>query len=200
MYEPGPEKKLGGYTTTAFRLQLLWEPNDKFSGLLKVHGWDVDGTARIFRANIFEPGSNNLVSGFRQDQVWHDGKNEQDIESRGGLLRLEYDLGAATLTSITGYETLEMFSRGDIDGGVAGLGPGFIPFSAESADGLPYLDQWTEEIRIASNGGGDWNWLAGFFYFNEELQADTWSFDSDSPGNPVNGFTFLKSDVPCWIA
>ena len=39
MYEPGPETKLGGYTTTAFRLQLLWEPNEKFSGLLKVHGW-----------------------------------------------------------------------------------------------------------------------------------------------------------------
>ena len=197
-YEPGPEKSLGGYTTTAFRLQLLWEPNDKFSGLIKVHGWDVDGTARIFRANTFEAGSSNIVSGFQQDQVWHDGKNSQDIESRGGLLRLEYDFGSATLTSITGYETLEMFSRGDIDGGVSGVGPGFIPFSAESADGLPYLDQWTQEIRIASNGGGDWNWLAGFFYFNEELQADTWSFDSDSPGNPVNGFTFLKSDATAY--
>ncbi len=73
--------------TTAFRLQLLWEPNDKFSGLLKVHGWDVDGTARIFRANIFEPGTNNLVDGFQQDQVWHDGQNSQDIESRRWIAR-----------------------------------------------------------------------------------------------------------------
>jgi iron complex outermembrane receptor protein len=197
-YEPGPENKLGGYTTTAFRLQLLWEPNDRFSGLLKVHGWDVDGTARIFRANVFEPGTNNLVSGFQQDEVWHDGVNTQDIETRGGMLRLEYDFGGATLTSVTGYETLEMFSRGDIDGGVAGLGPGFIPFSAESADGMPYLDQWTQEFRLASNGRGDWNWLLGFFYFDEELQADTWSFDSDSPGNPVNGFTFLQSDATAY--
>ena len=166
MYEPGPEKKLGGYTTTAFRLQLLWEPNEKFSGLLNVHGWDVDGTARIFRANIFEPGTNNLVDGFQQDQVWHDGKNSQDIESRGGLLRLEYDFGAATLTSITGYEDLNMYSRGDIDGGYGAVflpdsGPGLIPFASESADGLPELEQFTQEIRIASNGGGDFNWLAG---------------------------------------
>ena len=55
-YEAGPEKELGAYSTTAARLQFLWEPSDKFSGLLNLHGWDVDGTARIFRANILEQG------------------------------------------------------------------------------------------------------------------------------------------------
>jgi len=203
MYEPGPESKLGGYTTTAFRLQLLWEPNEKFSGLLKVHGWDVDGTARIFRANIFEPGTSNLVSGFQQDQVWHDGMNSQDIESRGGLLRLEYDFGAATLTSITGYETLEMYSRGDIDGGYGAaflpdFGPGFIPFASESADGLPDLDQLTQEIRVASNGGGAVNWLAGFFYFDESLQADSFGYDSLAPGNPQDGYAYQKQDATAY--
>jgi len=203
MYEPGPETELGGYTTTAFRLQLLWEPNEKFSGLLKVHGWDVDGTARIFRANIFEPGTSNLVSGFQQDQVWHDGMNSQDIESRGGLLRLEYDFGGATLTSITGYETLEMYSRGDIDGGYGAaflpdFGPGFIPFASESADGLPDLDQLTQEIRVASNGGGNFNWLAGFFYFDESLQADSFGYDSLSPGNPQDGYAYQKQDATAY--
>ncbi len=204
-WEAGPEKQLGGYTTTAFRLQLLWEPNDKFSGLFKIHGWDVDGTARIFRANIFEPGTNNLVDGFRQDQVWHDGKNSQDIESRGGLLRLEYDFGAVTLTSITGYETLEMFSRGDIDGGYgspfvpdAPMGPGVIGVLSETADGIPYLDQWTQEFRVASNGGGAWNWLVGMFYFSEELQADTLSFFSLAPGNPQDGFSFQTQDATAY--
>ncbi len=204
LYEPGPERELGGYTTTAFRLQLLWEPNEKFSGLFKIHGWDVDGTARIFRANIFEPGSSDLVSGFRQDQVWHDGQNEQDIEARGGLLRLEYDFGAATVISITGYETLEMFSRGDIDGGFGAVflgegnfGPGFIPFAAESADGLPDLDQFTQEFRIVSNGGGAWNWLAGVFYFSEELQADTFSYDSLA-GGADDGYSFQKQDATAY--
>ena len=61
----------------------------------------------------------------------------------GGVLKLEYDFGAATLTSVTGYETLDMYSRGDIDGGYgavflpSGGGPGFIPFPSESADGIP---------------------------------------------------------------
>jgi iron complex outermembrane receptor protein len=199
-WEAGPENELGGYTTTAFRLQLLWEPNDKFSGLLKVHGWDVDGTARIFRANIFDQGSSGLTSGFQQDQVWHDGMNSQDIETRGGLLRLEYDFGGATLTSITGYETLEMYSRGDIDGGYGAvfmpwMGPGFIPFASESADGLPDHSQLTQEIRIASNGGGDLNWLVGVFYFDESIQVDSFGYDSLSPGNPQDGYAYQTQDA-----
>jgi len=191
---PGGED-LGGYQTTAFRLQLLWEPNEKFSGLFKVHRWEIsDGTARIFRANIIEPGTSRLTDWFRQDQVWFDGLNTQEMTASGGLLRLAYDFGAATLTSITGYENVrDMYSRGDIDGGYGAAflgegnyGPGFIPFPSESAGGIPKLDQWTQEFRLASNGGGDWNWLVGFFYFNEEVNINNFSYNTLAPGNPQN--------------
>ncbi len=188
-------RDLGGYVTTAVRLQLQWEPNDNFSGLLKVHNWKVsDGTARIFRANIIESGTSNLVDGFSQDQVWLDGLNTQEMDARGGLLRLEYDFGAATFVSVTGYEGIrDMYSRGDIDGGFGAAflgegnyGPGFIPFPSESAGAMPSLDQWTQEFRIASNGGGAVNWLAGFFYFNEEVNINNFSYDTLASGNPQN--------------
>lgn len=42
---------IGGYNNFAWRGQLLWEPSDAFDALLNIHGWDIDGTARIFRAN-----------------------------------------------------------------------------------------------------------------------------------------------------
>jgi iron complex outermembrane receptor protein len=201
-YEPGPERKLGAYDTTAFRGQLLWEPNENFSALLNLHGWDVDGTARIFRANIFQPGTNNLVSDFEQDVVYHDGQNVQEISSFGGVLKLEYDFGAATLTSVTGYESIDdMYSRGDIDGGFGAVflgegnyGPGVIAFAAESADGIPTLDQWTQEIRISSNGGGNWNWLVGVFYFNEELRVESFSYDSLA-GGADDGFAYQEQDA-----
>jgi len=195
---------LGGYDTTAFRLQLMWEPNDRFSGLVKIHGWEIDdGTARVFRANIIEPGTSNLVSGFEQDQVWFDGLNNQEMSSLGGLLRLEYDLGGATLTSVTGYESIrDMYSRGDIDGGFGAAflgegnyGPGFIPFPSESAGGMPTLDQWTQEFRIASNGGGAVDWLAGFFYFNEEVTIHNYSYDTLGPDNPQNGLAVQFQDA-----
>ena len=200
-YEAGPERSLGGYDTTAFRGQLLWEPNDSFSALLNLHGWEVDGTARIFRANILQAGSNNLVDDFRQDVVYHDGKNKQEISSFGGVLKLEYDFGPATLTSVTGYESIDdMYSRGDIDGGYGAsflpdYGPGNIPFASESADGIPNLDQWTQEIRIASNGGETFNWLAGIFYFDESLQVDSFGYDSLSPGNPQDGYAYQHQDA-----
>ncbi len=194
------EDELGGYTTKAYRLQLLWEPTEHFKGLLNVHGWDLDGTARIFRANIIKKGTNDLVSGFDQEKVWFDGQNKQEIDAKGALLRLEYDFGPAVLTSITGYENLDMYSRGDIDGGYSDAGhppsgPGFIPFSSESADGLPTLDQITEELRLASPSGGKLDWIVGVFYFNERLKADTFSYDSLTPGNPQNGYSFQRQEA-----
>jgi iron complex outermembrane receptor protein len=198
----GAERELGGYETTAYRLQLLWEPSDRFRALFNLHGWDVnDGTARVFRANVLRPGQGGLVDGFEFDEVYHDGLNTQEISSLGGLLRFDWNFGTATLTSLTAYESIDdMFSRGDIDGGYGTFenlpsGPGFIPFAAESADGLPYLDQWTQELRLASNDNEIVNWLVGAFYFNEELQADTFNFDSLSPGNPNAGYSFAQQDA-----
>ncbi len=202
-YEAGPEDKLGGYTTGAGRFQLLWAPTDNFDALVNLHAWDVDGTARIFRANILKPGGGGLNDDFRQDTVYHDGQNSQVISAYGGSLRFDWDFGAATLTSITGFEKIDnMLSRGDIDGGFGAAflgegnyGPGFIPFPSESADGIPNLDQLTQEFRVASNGNKTVDWLVGAFYFNEDFQADSFSFDSLAPGNPRDGYAFQTQET-----
>ncbi len=200
-YEAGPEDKLGGYTTGAGRFQLLWAPTDNFDALVNLHAWDVDGTARIFRANILKPGGGGLNDDFRQDTVYHDGQNSQVISAYGGSLRFDWDFGAATLTSITGFEKIDnMLSRGDIDGGygasfIGNYGPGFIPFASESADGIPNLDQLTQEFRLASNGNSVIDWLVGAYYFNEDFQADTFSFNSLAPGNPRDGYAFQNQET-----
>lgn len=199
----GDNDSLGGYQNYAWRLQFLWSPNDAFSALANVHGWDVDGTARIFRANILEKGSNHLVDGFEQDVVFFDGLNQQDISSQGASVKLDYDVAGGTLTGVTGYETLDMFSRGDIDGGFGAvfappMGPGFIPFNSESADGIPELTQFTQEVRFATNTTSPLQWLAGAFYFDEDLEAETYSFASLAPGNPQEGFAFQKQNAESW--
>ena len=201
---PGGGDDLEGYTNWAGRVQFLFEPNDRFDALVNVHAWDVDGTARVFRANIIKPGEDDVVSGFDPEVVFHDGRNEQDISAEGASLRLNYDFGPATLTSITAYDTLEMFSRGDIDGGFGAVfappsGPGVIPFPAESADGLPDFDQLTQEVRVASNGDGRLGWLAGLYYFDESLQADTFSF-ATLAGGIQEGYAFQRQDNESWAA
>ncbi|MBZ0089330.1 MAG: TonB-dependent receptor plug domain-containing protein, partial [Thermoanaerobaculia bacterium] len=114
----GEKEALGGFDTTAARVQFLWEPNERLDALLNVHGWSLDGTARIFRANILKAGSNDLADDFDQDEVFQDGLNDQTIDAYGASFKLDYDFGGLTLTSVTGYETIsKMYSRGDIDGG-----------------------------------------------------------------------------------
>lgn len=199
-WAPGPEDEIGGYDNDAYRAQLLWEPTARFSGLLNFHGWDIDGTARIFRANILKPGTNELVDGYDQAVVFHDGRNKQTIHAKGGVAKLDYDFDAGTLTSVTGYENLDMFSRGDIDGGYGAvfappMGPGFIPFPSESSDGIPNLDQFTEEVRYASNTTKPLQWLVGLFYFDEDLKAETKSYTSLAPGNPQEGYAFQNQDT-----
>jgi iron complex outermembrane receptor protein len=196
----GQNNALGGYDNLAYRLQFLWEPNARFDALLNVHGWDVDGTARLFRANIIQPGTNSLVPDFDQETVYYDGLNQQDISAQGGVINLNHAFDSGNLISVTGFETLDMFSRGDIDGGFGAVfappsGPGFIPFPSESADGIPSLDQFTQEIRWVSNLPGDVQYIAGVYYFDEALEAETYNYDSLAPGNPNAGFATQKQDA-----
>ncbi len=202
----GKKNALGGQQTWAGRLQLLWKPDQKFTALARVDGWDLNGTARVFRANIIKPGTHELVDGFRQDQVAQDGLNQQKIGAWGSGLKLDYDFGGSVLTSVTGFEKIDhMYSRGDIDGGYGAVyappsGPGLIPFSSESADGLPKLNQFTQELRLASKPGGNWGWLVGTYYFDEQLRAETFSYDSLTPGNPQNGYAFQTQHARSWAA
>ena len=206
----GKNPALGGHETGAARLQFLWKPSEDFTALFNVHGWHLDGTARIFRANIIQKGSNDFVPGFEQDTVYQDGKNKQLISALGGVLKMDYNLGSTTLTSVTGYERINnMYSRGDIDGGYGAAslgaghyGPGFIPFSSESADGIPYLAQVTEELRLASNGAEAFTWIVGAYYFNEKVDIDSFSYDSLTAGNPQNGYAtqYQKTDSYAFFA
>ena len=196
----GPTKDLEGYNDNAARVQLQVNPTNDISALLNLHHRNLKGSARVFRANIIQPGSNNLVAGFDETRVAQDGVNSQDVKSTGGSLRLRVDLGGIAISSITGYETVKSYSRGDIDGGFGAgfLGAGnfelsFIPFDAESADGLPKHKQFTQEVRVESTGSGALKWLAGVYYFNEKLNIDSFNYNSLG-GNTQNGFATQQQD------
>ncbi len=110
--------------------------------------------------------------------------NQQELDILGGSVQLRWNFGEVALYSITGYESLDAYSRGDIDGGFGcgfcGLpnGPGFIPFASETADGIPTLDQITQEVRLESQSSGAFNWQAGLYYFDEDYDTEFFSYDS----------------------
>ena len=198
----GPVDELEGFDEFATRLQLGFGDPDGFNGLLNWHYRDLDGTARLFRANIIEPGSNDLVDDFDIDEISIDGDNFQELESWGASARLGWNLGSTTLYSVTGYETVDTLSRGDIDGGFGAsfappFGPGFIPFPAESADGLPDHEQWTQEFRLESNNWGAFDWQAGFYYFYEDITVDSFNYDTLG-GGVQNGYAVQHQENRAW--
>jgi iron complex outermembrane receptor protein len=184
----GQDDLYEGYDDRAARVQLKYEKGDDFSALFNFHFRSLDGTARLFRANIIEAGSNDLVAGFDPDHIAIDGQNRQELDNLGGSVQLKWNLGELALYSITGYESLDAYSRGDIDGGwgcgfcALPNGPGFIPFPSETADGIPTLAQFTQEIRLESQSTGAFNWQAGLYYFDEDYDTEFFSYDSLAGG------------------
>ncbi|MCI4568037.1 TonB-dependent receptor [Lysobacter sp. CFH 32150] len=207
----GPGDDLEGYEETAARLQVLFAPSDDFEALANVHMRKLDGTARLFRANIIQPGTNDFVPGYERDKIYIDGTNVQDLDQVGANLRMRWDFGRTTLHSITGYESVEVFSRGDIDGGSvytfdfftgdgADIGPPLTGarFNAQSADGLPEHRQLSQEFRLESNEWGRFDWQAGLFWFDEEIDVDTFNYDDFAPGQPQNGHASQQQDNTAW--
>jgi iron complex outermembrane recepter protein len=188
-----PNSKLEGYDDSAARVQFLYQPDSTFSALFNLHGRDEKGTARLFRANIIEPGTSNLVAGFDPSSVSLDGANKQKLTTDGGSLNLRWRFGDYALHAISGFEHVQAFSRGDVDGGYGAafsntptFGPGFIAFSDETSDALKGHRQLSQELRLESLASGPMKWQAGLYYFDEKFDIDSVVYDSLNAGAYVD--------------
>jgi iron complex outermembrane recepter protein len=190
-----------GYKEYAARVQFLVKPSDELDILLTGQFRSLDGTARVFRANVFTRGQKGLNANFNRYRVSTDGKNEQRVDTQNATARITYDAGAVSLISVTSYWQGDATSVGDVDGGFGAnflppnlYGPGEIPFTAETRDSVPNLTQFTQEFRIASNGDGPLSYQAGVFYFDEDLEivSDNYSTLGD-PNNLPDGVNIRVS-------
>ena len=175
--------KLEGYDDDAARLQFLYKPSGTFSALFNVHGRDLNGTARLFRANIIQPGTGDLVPGFDPYQISIDGDNKQTLDSEGANVHLRWDMGNVILNSITGWEHVQAFSRGDVDGGYGAsydlpMGPGTIPFADETSDALHGHEQVTQEFRVEYGNGGPLTAQTGLFLYHEKYDIHSLAYDT----------------------
>ncbi len=166
---------LGGHDEVAARLQLLLTPTDDLSALFNIHSRSLAGTGPVFRANILSAGSHDLNANYQPQTVAFDGggNNTQVFDGWGGSAKVDYDLGALSLTSVTAYETTHGHSRADIDGGNQLFGPGFIPFPSDTTDSIEHLGQFTQEFRLASDTTSPFSWQAGAYYFDAAVLVKT---------------------------
>ncbi len=174
----GPGDDFGGFEEFAWRLQFLWEPSDSFSGRLKLHGFNQDGSdPNVFYANALVVGSSGVRPGFDQKIASNDDGDVATLELDhiGGALNLQWTFANdMTFTSITGYDTVENFQSADVDGGevsfdfadLGKLGKQLF-FGIATGDGLLDHEQITQEFRVAGQAQNLF-YQVGFYYFDED--------------------------------
>ena len=213
----GENDAMGGFDIYAGRAQLLWTPSDDFSALLLYQHQDQGGnSASLFRANVFDQGSNKLNDNYKRDTVWFDGGNNNPakIKSFGVTLKMDWDVGDHTFTSITSYQDIyDRFARGDIDGGYGCLlsflglcqpgpaGPPSTPFNPAASPfvvnvdtgGDQEVEQITQEIRIASNLDGPFNYQVGAFYFEDDLLSVSQNQSAGAPAFVVGSVSQIEN-------
>ncbi|MEZ6001319.1 TonB-dependent receptor [Hyphomonas sp.] len=103
--------------------------------------------------------------------VYYNLKPENDIENSGVSVQGDYDMGFASLTSITAYRTSKAVTNQDADFTSADLLSRFY----NDTD----IETFTQELRLTSNGTGNLDWMVGAFYFDESVEIKNEIFYGD---------------------
>jgi iron complex outermembrane receptor protein len=158
-----------------FRGQLLWTPSDRMEVRLITDAEEIDEVC-CGVANLVDGPTGGVVRLLGGDLVSNDPfaygnyldfDPRNEIETQGTSLHIDYDFSNVTLTSITAFRTLDQFQSGDVDYTSARL---ILPEAGDFRN--TEIETFTQEIRLASNGDGPLQWVAGAFYFNEEVVQD----------------------------
>lgn len=184
-------KDFGAADRFAFRAQLAWDKGENFTANLNVHGGrDRSNSYGIEHFGTQDPLTFDVCPAILAGRVDpascvdffgysdpdgdpftgdYDLISKVDVKSAGAALRLDMDLGATRLTSVTGYESLKRKQAEDFDGSV---------FKSVDSTWDANVDQFSQELRLASDGGTI-SWLTGLFYSYDQVDTgDGNRFDS----------------------
>lgn len=173
------------------RARLVYDDHDKLTIDLKVDGYHSYGGGSAYVAQFVGlpiggfPGTaldaNNTNIPFNSNV-----RSAFDEHFIDGSLKIEYDLGFAKLTSITGANKLTEYFGSD--------SPPYIPQDTGLAGGgtvqqYTYRDRnISEEVRLTSPSAGRFRWQLGFYYL-DYTRNQTSKIDLDTQGRlPSNKY------------
>jgi iron complex outermembrane receptor protein len=197
-------KYTGKYTTDTnrgVRAKLQYKPNADFTATLGLHFAQDHSYGTNFVYNYITPGSallsfglqppfgppgiNFSVPGLMPGVTPHYGNTDANtiaqntgaiITSRDATLNLDYNLGAADITSITAYQSesekdiqdlfvVDQYFFTELTGGGA-------PFD-NNQDVRNNVHQFSEEARIANSSTATLSYIAGVYYSDETVDSGT---------------------------
>jgi iron complex outermembrane recepter protein len=180
IYSVSEQGDINDLNNLGVRGQIYWRPSDTLDVILsadstrqRVHGNVVlpAGVVPTFRAanrqyaslaaasDNYAPPSFNAFDRLSDADSIHQG--HQDL---GGVaLNIDWEVGPGTLTSITAWRHWNWKPANDRD--FIGL-----PITAISAN-PSQQEQWTQELRYAGNFSENLSFVAGAFYFQQEINS-----------------------------
>jgi iron complex outermembrane receptor protein len=183
----------------AGRLTLVWNPSDDFSASVKYQKEETETFGRALQAvgclppnGLQPPGGYCLTYGVLSDDPraefeFNDTRfgpgpggpfptdgDFNDLDSQAGIVTLNWYLGDYTLTSLTSYSEYEDH-RSQSGAGLAGPypnpGPGLLALIYNFEHVQEDFEQFSQEFRIVSPGGETFDWLAGVYYQESDLDV-----------------------------
>ena len=136
---------------------------DTLAGQTKLPVTSVIGAIAAFSVPGFSE-----ASGSKEYDSWtgnldwapHD---EEDVKATQVTLRADWELDQYTLTSLSGYNKFEFEQQHDVD-----FHPGNVAGGSNDED----VKLWSQELRIASNYDGRFNFTAGLYYEEQKLDVN----------------------------
>jgi iron complex outermembrane receptor protein len=156
------------------RGKLEWRPTDRLTLLLA--GDYRKSDANCCQSVLVKVGNplRSLVTGPitpgpDNDEVWNNDLTYAESDQQTYSLQADLDLGAVTLTSITALQKYHLIQNQEVDS-FAYTQPIFISPASSAQFDLNYGDtrikNFTQELRLASSGGGPLTYVIGGFYSN----------------------------------
>jgi len=152
--------------------------------------------SNLTNAFALTPGDPGMLPGGQREdgtKVLSNPINELDNSWEGANLQMNWDLGFATLTSITGYLNYENNQVFDYDSQPLVL--------LHEDEGQSELTLWSQEVRLLSNSDGRLTWLAGAMYAEDEVEDLRDAYLTDNvlvfATESVRGFT---QETESWAA
>ncbi len=162
---------------------LNWDLADNFNAVLKLSHGESDPRTGIPRGQGTGPGGLNISGSIDSlDPQFGGGATDVDGESNTELslanLRLTWDLGDYTIVSVTSWYDGEYFQDTDVDG---------TRDPIVAIDWAADTDAISQDLRLQSNFDGPFNFIAGVYYADEQIEIDRLhdSFFGAPVTNPV---------------
>lgn len=177
-YNTTRQQWVNGQESWGVRGKIEWEPTDNLTLLLsgeyrKTNSDCCISTSIRVDNPIVAALEAPVVASPTNRQVSEDTETYADSNQKTFSLQADWDLGAVTLTSITAYQDYYLQVNQPIDrtnsDPVRFVGTGAAYASWNFNEGILDLSQFSQELRLGSNGSSDFTYVAGLFYSHTDI-------------------------------